>query len=141
MLGGLLSGWVSRVVRQGVAVYVCIIAWGVAIMAAGIGVLMSPGTVTAWAWLVIMMLVGGGAVDMFSASLCTAILQQSTQDHVQGRIQGIYIVIVVGGPRLADMFHDWSTGMICTGWTTFLGGTAVVLPTLVCVAVVPAFRR
>ncbi|MGP6173996.1 MFS transporter [Corynebacterium sp. A21] len=141
VLGGLLSGWVSRVVRQGVAVYVCIIAWGAAIMVAGIGVLLSPGAITSWAWLVIMMLVVGGAVDMFSASLRTAILQQSAQEHVQGRIQGIYIVIVVGGPRLADVLHGWSAGMLGTGWTTFFGGAVVVLLTLVCVVAVPAFRR
>lgn len=141
VLGGLLSGWVSRVVRQGAAVYVCIIAWGVAVMGAGLGVLLSPGAVTTWAWFVILMLVAGGAVDMFSASLRTAILQQSAQEHVQGRIQGIYIVIVVGGPRLADVLHGGLAGTLGTGWTTFLGGAAVVVLTLLCVVAVPAFRR
>lgn len=141
VLGGLFSGWVSRVLRQGLAVMVCVLAWGVAVIGAGVGVLLSPGAVTSWAWLVIIMLVLGGAFDMFSASLRTAILQQSAAAHVQGRIQGIYIVIVVGGPRLADVLHGWSAAPLGAGWTTLLGGVLVVALTAVLLLAVPAFRR
>lgn len=141
VLGGLFSGWVSRVVRQGVAVYVCIVAWGAAVTVAGIGVILSPGAITSWAWLVIIMLVLGGAVDMFSASLRTAILQQSAAEHVQGRIQGVYIVVVVGGPRLADVLHGWAAGPLGVGWATLWGGVAVIVLTLLCVAAAPAFHR
>lgn len=141
VLGGLLSGWVSRVVRQGLAVVVCIIAWGVAVIVAGAAVMLSPGAVTLWAWLVILMLVTGGAADMFSAALRTAILQQSAAEHVQGRIQGIYIVVVVGGPRLADVLHGWAADPFGAGLTTLLGGVLVVAGTLLCVAVVPSFRH
>ena len=141
VLGGLLSGWVSRVVRQGLAVIVCIVAWGVAVIIAGGAVMLSPGAVTMWAWLVILMLVLGGAADMFSAALRTAILQQSAAEHVQGRIQGVYIVVVVGGPRLADVLHGWAAGPFGVGLATLLGGVLVVVGTLLCAVFVPSFTN
>ena len=141
VLGGLLSGWVSRVVRQGLAVIVCIVAWGVAVIIAGGAVMLSPGAVTMWAWMVILMLVLGGAADMFSAALRTAILQQSAAEHVQGRIQGVYIVVVVGGPRLADVLHGWAAGPFGVGLATLLGGVLVVVGTLLCAVFVPSFTN
>jgi len=132
VLGGVLSGWVSRVVRQGLAVMVCIVVWGAAVVVAGLGVMLSPGTVTIFAWLVVLMLVVGGAADMFSASLRTAILQQSAAEHVQGRIQGVYIVVVVGGPRLADVLHGWAAGPFGVGMATLVGGVLVVVGAAVC---------
>lgn len=141
VLGGVLSGWVSRVVRQGLAVMVCIVVWGAAVVVAGLGVMLSPGTVTIFAWLVVLMLVVGGAADMFSASLRTAILQQSAAEHVQGRIQGVYIVVVVGGPRLADVLHGWAAGPFGVGMATLIGGVLVVVGTAVCALVVPSFSR
>ena len=141
VLGGLLSGWVSRVVRQGLAVIVCIIAWGVAVVIAGGAVMLSPGAVTVWAWMVILMLVLGGAADMFSAALRTAILQQSAAEHVQGRIQGVYIVVVVGGPRMPDVLHGWAAAPLGVGVTTLLGGALVIVGTLACAVLVPGFTN
>ena len=141
VLGGLLSGWVSRVVRQGLAVIVCIIAWGVAVVIAGGAVMLSPGAVTLWAWMVILMLVLGGAADMFSAALRTAILQQSAADHVQGRIPGVYIVVVGGGPRMADVLHGWAAAPLGVGLTTLLGGALVIVGTLACAVLVPGFTN
>ncbi|RSZ63798.1 MFS transporter [Corynebacterium hylobatis] len=141
VLGGLISGWISRVVRQGLSVIVCIMVWGVAVIVAGAAVMASPGAVTVWAWLVILMLVLGGAADMFSASLRTAILQQAAAEHVQGRIQGVYIVVVVGGPRLADVLHGWAAAPFGVGLATLLGGVLVVVGTLACAVFVPSFTR
>lgn len=141
VLGGVLSGWVSRVSRQGVAVYWCIIVWGLAVTVGGVAIVLSPGRVTYWAWLFIIMMVIGGMADMFSSAVRNAILQQSAAEHVQGRIQGVWIIVVVGGPRLADVLHGLVAGWWGTGWTIFWGGVAVVVLTTVCMAAVPSFRR
>lgn len=141
VLGGLFSGWVSRAVRQGRAVVICIVVWGAAIMLAGFGVVFSPGAVTLWAALVVAMLVVGGAADMFSAALRNTILQQSATEAMQGRIQGVYIVIVVGGPRLADVLHGWAAGWFGAGWTTVIGGALVIVGTVACMLAVPQFWR
>ncbi|RNE48189.1 MFS transporter [Corynebacterium alimapuense] len=141
VVGGLLSGWISRVVRQGLAVIVCVLVWGVAVVIAGLAVMLSPGAIGIWAWLMVSMLIFGGAADMFSASLRGAILQQSAEEHVQGRIQGVYIVVVVGGPRLADVLHGWAAGPLGVGMVTLLGGVLVIVGTLLCALLVPSFTR
>ena len=141
VLGGLFSGWITREVRQGKAVTICIVVWGLAVTIAGIAVMASPGAVTGWAVLVVVMLVVGGAADMFSASLRNAITQQSTTDEMQGRVQGAYFVIVAGGPRIADVLHGWAAGWWGAGLTTAVGGVLAVVSTVVCVALVPKFWR
>ncbi|WIM67841.1 MFS transporter [Corynebacterium breve] len=139
VVGGLFSGWVSRVIHQGKAVALCIVVWGGAIVLAGLFTLISPPQVSVWAWLVVGMLVIGGAADMFSASLRNAILQQSATTEMQGRVQGVYIIIVVGGPRIADIAHGWAAEFVSTGWTTLIGGVLVIAGTAVSMLLVPRF--
>ncbi|ALC04635.1 major facilitator superfamily permease [Corynebacterium deserti GIMN1.010] len=141
VLGGVLSGWVSRIGRQGVAVYWCIIAWGVAIALGGVAITLNPGAVTAWAWMFIIMMVIGGMADMFSSAVRNAILQQSAAAHVQGRIQGVWIIVVVGGPRLADVLHGWVAHPLGAGATVLWGGVAVVVLTAICMVSVPKFWK
>ncbi|ANE02884.1 MFS transporter [Corynebacterium crudilactis] len=141
VLGGVLSGWVSRISRQGVAVYWCIMAWGGAVALGGVAIVVSPGEVTVWAWMFIMMMVIGGMADMFSSAVRNAILQQSAAEHVQGRIQGVWIIVVVGGPRLADVLHGWAAEPLGAGWTVLWGGIAVVVLTAICMVSVPKFWK
>ncbi|AST19426.1 MFS transporter [Corynebacterium glutamicum ATCC 14067] len=141
VLGGVLSGWVSRISRQGVAVYWCIIAWGAAVALGGVAIVVSPGAVTAWAWMFIIMMVIGGMADMFSSAVRNAILQQSAAEHVQGRIQGVWIIVVVGGPRLADVLHGWAAEPWGAGWTVLWGGVAVIVLTAICMVAVPKFWK
>ncbi|GAV95891.1 major facilitator superfamily permease [Corynebacterium glutamicum] len=141
VLGGVLSGWVSRISRQGVAVYWCIIAWGAAVALGGVAIIVSPGAVTAWAWMFIIMMVIGGMADMFSSAVRNAILQQSAAEHVQGRIQGVWIIVVVGGPRLADVLHGWAAEPLGAGWTVLWGGVTVVVLTAICMVAVPKFWK
>lgn len=141
VLGGLFSGWVSRVTQQGKAVALCIVVWGGAVALAGLFTAMSPPAVTVWAWLVVAMLIIGGAADMFSASLRNAILQQSATAEMQGRIQGVYIIIVVGGPRIADLAHGWAGEFLGAGLTTLIGGVLVIVGTAVAMLAVPKFWR
>ena len=131
VLGGVLSGWVSRISRQGVAVYWCIIAWGAAVALGGVAIVVSPGAVTAWAWMFIIMMVIGGMADMFSSAVRNAILQQSAAEHVQGRIQGVWIIVL----------HGWAAEPLGAGWTVLWGGVAVVVLTAICMVAVPKFWK
>ncbi|WP_018296701.1 MFS transporter [Corynebacterium lubricantis] len=141
VVGGVFSGWVSRVAQQGKAVVICITVWGGAVALAGLFTMVSPPAVSVWAWLVVLMLVIGGAADMFSASLRNAILQQSATAEMQGRIQGVYIIIVVGGPRIADLAHGWAGEFMGAGLTTLIGGILVIVGTAVSMLAVPKFWR
>ena len=51
----------------------------------------------------VLMLAIGGAADMASAAFRTSMLQAAADDEVRGRLQGIFIVVVAGGPRVADV--------------------------------------
>ncbi|MGZ7495557.1 MFS transporter [Corynebacterium sp. ZY180755] len=141
VLGGLTTGWLSRVVQQGKVVVWMVLGWGSAVILAGIGAVMSTGAVTYWAWLVIVGLVLGGIADMFSMVARNAIVQQNVTDELQGRIQGVYLVVVVGGPRLADVVHGAAAEWVSAGWVVIFGGIAVILGTLTCLAFAPQFWR
>ena len=56
-------------------------------------------------WVALAFLAFGGAVDMVSAAFRSTMLQQVATDEMRGRLQGVFIVVVAGGPRMGDMLH------------------------------------
>ncbi|WP_166641548.1 MFS transporter [Amycolatopsis sp. SID8362] len=132
MLIGLFSGWLTRIHRQGVAVVVSICAWGAAV--AGFGLAHSL-------WLAVVFMALAGAADMVSAVYRMAILQVATTDEMRGRLQGVFTVVVAGGPRIADLTHGW--GAAAFGTTAAATGGGLLVIVLVCAAmfVLPAFWR
>ena len=94
VLAGLSSGWVGRVRRQGVALVVAVIAWGLAVAAAGLA-----GSLRA----MVLLLAVAGAADLVSAVYRQTILQTYAPDEMRGRMQGVFRVVVAGGPRLGDL--------------------------------------
>ncbi|MDQ3350184.1 MAG: MFS transporter, partial [Acidobacteriota bacterium] len=99
VVGGVFSGWVSRVAAQGRAVIVCILVWGAAMAGFGLAVGLADRWQNAMLATAIVMLVVGGAADMASAAFRMSMLQSAASDAVRGRLQGIFIVVVAGGPR------------------------------------------
>ena len=87
------------------------------------------------------MLVVGGAADMASAAFRSTMLQEAATDDVRGRLQGVFIVVVAGGPRLADILHGWAASGVGAAWATGGGGLLVVGGVLAACALVPAFHR
>lgn len=132
LLGALLSGWVSRVHRHGLAVVVAILAWGLAIVGFGL-------TDTLWVGL-LMLAVAGGA-DMVSAVFRTAILQAAAPDEMRGRLGGVFIVVVAGGPRLGDGRAGAGSALVGLQGAVVAGGLLVVGLTAAIAAAVPSFRR
>jgi 3-hydroxyacyl-CoA dehydrogenase len=91
VIGGVFSGWVSRIDAQGKAVVWCIIVWGLAMVGFGVAVGVADHLPDAAAWMLgasVVMLIVGGAADMASAAFRQSILQASAADEVRGRIQG-----------------------------------------------------
>ena len=141
VLGGVLSGWVSKVTRQGRAVVVSVVIWGAAMALLGLAVALAG-------WLRLPMLVAalvclaiGGAADMASAAFRQAMLQSAADDAVRGRLQGVFIVVVAGGPRIADVLHGYAAGAVGTAWATGGGGLLVIIFTIAVTLAVPAFWR
>jgi len=132
LLGAVLGGWFGRVNRQGRAVVVAIVAWGVCITAFGF---------TSSLWLALLLLAGAGAADMVSAAFRTAILQTTTPDEMRGRLGGVFIVVVAGGPRLGDGRAGGMADLFGVQASVVVGGLLVVALTLVVALAFPRFVR
>jgi MFS family permease len=141
VIGGVFSGWVSRVDRQGLAVVVAIVVWGLAITGFGVAVGLAGSARTLMLALAVVMLVVGGAADMASAAFRMSMLQSSASDAVRGRLQGVFIVVVAGGPRIADVAHGGVAAVAGTGATAAGGGVLVVVLVVVAALAVPGFVR
>ncbi len=128
---GLLSGWLSRISRQGVAVVIAVCAWGVAI--AGFGLSHSL--------LVAALFLGlAGAADMVSSVFRNSILQTAATDEMRGRMQGVFTIVVTGGPRIADTVHGVLGAAVGTTVTVAGGGIMVIVLVIIAAALLPAFR-
>jgi hypothetical protein len=94
VLAGLCSGWIGRVRRQGVALTIAVVGWAAAITVAGFARSL---------WLAVVFLALAGAADLVSAVYRQTILQTYAPDEMRGRMQGVFTVVVAGGPRLGDL--------------------------------------
>jgi MFS family permease len=127
--GGVFSGWLQRVSRQGVAVTVAVCVWGLGVAAFGL---------TPSLWLAVVALAVAGAGDLVSSVYRNSMLQSVATDEMRGRMQGVFAVVVVGGPRLADLWHGPAAAAVGPGTAAWIGGLATVVVT---VAVMVRFRE
>ncbi|MEL7584279.1 MFS transporter [Brevibacterium casei] len=140
-LAGIFSGWVSKVERQGLAVIVAILVWGAAMAIFGFSLEFASGFWTAALIVALFGLALGGGADIISAAFRSTMLQEAASDDMRGRMQGVFIVVVAGGPRIADIVHGYAAEATNTTIASAGGGIAVIVLVLICAAVFPAFRR
>lgn len=146
-VGGILamffSGRLGHVRRQGAAILVAIVGWGAAIAGFGVSMLAAGGALSRshalYAGLVAMAV--AGASDSVSAVFRTTILQAATPDHLRGRLQGVFIVVVAGGPRLGELAGGLVASRIGEGRMALFGGIACVLAMGVLARLQPGFIR
>lgn len=141
VLGGVFSGWLPRIRRQGLAVVVAIVVWGVAMVGFGIAGGTAHGNAGLLLWIALAFLAVGGAADMVSAAFRSTILQQAASDDLRGRLQGVFTVVVAGGPRLADTLHGAAAAAVGTTVAAAGGGALVVIGVVIAALAVPAFVR
>ncbi|MFF4586483.1 MFS transporter [Streptomyces sp. NPDC001388] len=132
VLGGLFSGTFSRARRHGWMVIGAVVAWGAAITGFGL----SGGL-----WLAVVFLAAAGVADMVSMVFRGAILLSAATDEMRGRMQGVFTVVVAGGPRLADVLHGTAGAAFGPRAAVAGGGLLVVTVMLGLAAAVPALRR
>jgi MFS family permease len=141
VLGGVFSGWLSRVEAHGRVVLISIAIWGVGVMgfAATIPLAAHLGDVALAIGVACLAI--AGAADVASAAIRSSMLQSAADDRVRGRLQGVFTVVVAGGPRLADVVHGAVALSIGTALTTGVGGGLVVIGMVLCAIAVPSFAR
>jgi MFS family permease len=141
VVGGVFSGWLPRIRRQGLAVVAAIVVWGFAMVGFGMASGMANGRAGPLLALAVAFLALGGAADMVSAAFRSTILQEAASDDLRGRLQGVFIVVVAGGPRLADTVHGLSAAVVGTTAAAAVGGALVVVGVVLAALAVPAFVR
>jgi hypothetical protein len=141
VVGGVFSGWLPRVRRQGLAVVAAIVVWGLAMIGFGVAAGLADGTAGTMLWIALAFLAFGGAADMVSSAFRNTILQQAASDEVRGRLQGVFIVVVAGGPRLADAVHGAAAAAVGTTVAAAGGGGLVVVGVVIAALLAPVFLR
>jgi MFS family permease len=117
----LVSGWIGKVRRQGVAIVVAVTAYGLVVGGLGLtGVL----------WVGVLLLGMSGMADMVSAAFRSTILQVAAPDQLRGRLQGVFIVVVAGGPRAGDFVIGSVASATGERPALVLGGLACVVGVL-----------
>ncbi|GGW40737.1 MFS transporter [Streptomyces lucensis JCM 4490] len=132
VLGGLFSGAFSRARRHGCMVIGAVVGWGAAV--AGFGL---SGNL----WLALAFLAAAGVADMVSMVFRGAILLSAATDEMRGRMQGVFTVVVAGGPRLADVLHGTAGSAFGPRAAVAGGGALVVVVMLALALAMPALRR
>jgi Transmembrane secretion effector len=132
LAGALTTGWVSRIRRQGLAVIVAVIAWGAAITGFGL---------VSWLPLALVLLAAAGCADVISAVFRSTILQLAVPDALRGRLAGLQIAVVTGGPRIGDL----EAGAVAAGFgdtaSVVSGGLACIAGALLLARLLPGFRH
>jgi MFS family permease len=132
LVGAITSGWAGRVRRQGLAVLVSVLIWGGSIALFGF---------TRTLWLALVLLAVAGAADMVSAIFRNTILQVATPDALRGRLQGVFIVVVTGGPRIGDVEAGSVAAALGTQFSVVSGGLACMAGVGILAALFPSFAR
>ncbi len=114
----LFSGWVSRVRLHGVAVVLAVLLYGAAVGAVGLTDLL---------WVGVVMLAFSGMADMVSSAFRNTVLHAAAPDHLRGRLQGVFIVVVAGGPRAGDVAAGSVAELLGEQTALVLGGLACMV--------------
>jgi len=151
-LTGLFSGPVAHVHRYGVAIGRAIMLFGAFTALFGLVIAVAA---TGWfgpvgeEWdqvnlplllLAAVALAGAGASDEVSAIFRSTMLLTAAPDEMRGRLQGIFIVVVTGGPRIGDMVAG-SLAVVSALWfPPVVGGLAIIAIIAILLRVQSTFR-
>jgi MFS family permease len=106
--------------RQGRAVIIAIIGWGVAITIFGFS-----NSVP----IALVMLGLAGAADVVSAIFRQAIVQLTIPDELRGRLSSMHMAVTAGGPRLGELEAGVVASLTSVRFSVISGGLACILGT------------
>ena len=132
LLSSIFSGPLGAVRAQGRWVIISIVVWGSTIAAFGM---------VRWLPLALLFLVIAGAADNVSAIFRTTIMQAATPDEYRGRLQGIFTVVVAGGPRLGDVEAGAVAAVAGEAFSVISGGVICVVLALGLGRAMPSFWK
>lgn len=132
IVASVFSGGLTRVRWQGQVIVWAITGWGLAVLVFGLVLVVAGRTRPAhvlWPALLVALVVlaVAGASDSVSAVFRQTILQTAAPDQMRGRLQGVFTVVVVGGPRLGDLWIGTLSSRLGEAWAATAGGALCVV--------------
>ncbi|WP_082095933.1 MFS transporter [Demequina flava] len=137
ILASLFSGPVARIHRHGLAVSRAIAVFGGFVALFGVTVLVmgaiSHDAADDWSgiyWPALILLslamAGMGASDEVSAIFRQTMTLKAAPDEMRGRLQGIFVVVVTGGPRIGDMYAGIFATAVALWCPPLFGGLLII---------------
>ncbi|MEV7759039.1 MFS transporter [Microbacterium sp. NPDC089180] len=151
-LSSLFSGPVGRVRRQGLGIERSIQVYGLSIglfglvllaAAVGWGRPTDTGEDRGAVLLIVLaalVLAVSGAADNVSAIYRSTMMQAAVPDAMRGRLQGIFIVVVAGGPRVGALYAGTLATFAALWVPPLLGGIVILALVGTLVRLSPRFR-
>ncbi|WP_244248240.1 MFS transporter [Rathayibacter sp. VKM Ac-2801] len=147
LISGVFSGRLTGVRRQGLAIGRSIQIYGAFVVAFG-AVLLGAALVrhdasTPNAVLIALAavaLAGAGASDNISSIFRQTMLQTAVPDNMRGRLQGVFIVVVTGGPRVGDLYTGLLASLALLWLPPLAGGLAIIAILAAVLRLRPGFR-
>ncbi|WP_458041256.1 MULTISPECIES: MFS transporter [Bacteria] len=148
----LFSGPIGRVRRQGLGIERSILVFGAATAGFGGVLLIAAFGVFAPAGLgedvaniplivlSMVLLAVTGAADNVSAIYRQTMMQSAVPDAIRGRLQGIFMVVVAGGPRLGALYAGTLATVTALWFPPLIGGFIIVILVALLVRRSPRFR-
>ena len=130
LIAAATSGWVGRVSRAGRATTISVVIWGI-----GIALFGFSNDLT---FALIFLAIAGGA-DAISSVFRATIVQLSTPDHLRGRLSGLKIATVAGGPRIGDAEAGVVSSQFGPSVAAWSGGIASAIGALAVAKFLPQF--
>ncbi len=132
IVASVFSGGLTRVRWQGQVIVWAITGWGLAVLVFGLVLVVAGRTRPShvlWPALLVALVVlaVAGASDSVSAVFRQTILQTAAPDQMRGRLQGVFTVVVVGGPRLGDLWIGTLSSRLGEAWAATAGGALCVV--------------
>jgi hypothetical protein len=148
----LFSGPIGRVRRHGLGIERAVIVYGAAILA--FGLVLVAGSLRWFAPALVgpesanivligaaaLMLAVSGAADNVSAIYRSTMMQAAVPDAIRGRLQGIFIVVVAGGPRVGALYAGTLATLTTLWFPPLLGGLIIMGLVAFLVRLHPRFR-
>lgn len=149
---GLLSGRLGAVRRQGLGVIAGVVAYGATIIGFGVVLLLAAlsGFPASESWSDVnwpaliaasVLLALSGAADSVSMIYRNTMLQASVPDAMRGRLQGLFTVVVTGGPRVGDLYVGVLSITALLWFPPLLGGLVIVVAAAVILRVQRTLRE
>jgi len=130
LIATLLSGWSSRIQRQGRVVVIAAAGWGLFVLGAGL----APTP-----WLVVLCLVLAGGADMISGLFRGIIWNHTVPNSMRGRLAGIAMISYMSGPLLGNARAGWVASLSSVPFSFWSGGIACMVAVIATSLALPRF--